>query len=287
MRNFAVCLLILLLLPLGTRAFQQATSTSDIITVGGSVTETVFALGLGDRVLATDASSTFPEPVNQLPRVPYMRNLTAEGMLSLQPGILLVSEHAGPPPVLQQIIQAGVPVHLIPETESMEGVVAKIRMIGEILNRKDQAEELINVNRRQYDRAGNIRTTLKHQPRVLFVLDDQSGNSFMVAGAQTSAQTMTELAGGINALSGFIGYKTVSNEALLMADPEFILVMSSRLDKIRSGFRGHPVLRNLSAVRSDSFVAMDGNLLLGFGPRFGEAILTLMSELHPGQEVNP
>ena len=117
-------------------------NTEKIITIGGSITETVFALGFGGQVIATDQSSTFPPKVFSLPRVPYVRNLTAEGILSLGSSLILSSDHANPKTAIEQIRDAGTPVILVEEIESLDGVINKIKVIGEALGAQDKAEKL-------------------------------------------------------------------------------------------------------------------------------------------------
>ncbi|NBB77613.1 MAG: ABC transporter substrate-binding protein, partial [Bacteroidetes bacterium] len=107
--------------------------TSRIITLGGDVTETVFALGAGDRVVAVDASSNFPAEVNNLPKVPYVRQLTAEGILSLSPTLIISTEGAEPKNVIKQIRAAGMPILMVSDSPTPEGAIAKIETIGKAL----------------------------------------------------------------------------------------------------------------------------------------------------------
>ncbi len=255
--------------------------TTRIITVGGSIAETVWALGGGDKVIATDESTTYPPQVFRMPRVPYVRNLTSEGILSLNPTLILASDDAGPQPALDQIRAVGTNLLLIEEKESLEGVNNKIKLIGEILGATDLAKELIDENNRQFNTAAEQRNVLSTQPKVMFVLSVRNGSSFMVAGASTGAERMIELAGGKNAMNSFQGYKPVSNEAILAANPDFVLVMQSRFDEISTAIKNTQGINLIAASKKNQIVGMDGNKLLGFGPRFGSAILELMSLLHP------
>ncbi len=273
-------LIVSLLLLFGV-SFTAQTQTTRIITVGGSIAETVWALGGGSQVIATDESTTFPPEVFRMPRVPYVRNLTSEGILSLGPTLILASDDAGPQAALDQIKAAGTDLLLIKEEESLEGVISKIRIIGEVLGAEDLAEELISDNEKQYATAEGQRKVLSSQPTVMFVLSVRNGSSFMVAGTNTGAEKMIQLAGGKNAMDSFQGYKPVSNEAILAANPDFVLVMQSRLDEVSSALKNTQGINLISASQKDQIVGMDGNKLLGFGPRFGSAILELMSLLHP------
>ncbi|RNC83842.1 MAG: hemin ABC transporter substrate-binding protein [Balneola sp.] len=254
---------------------------SRIITVGGSISETVWALGGGPQVIATDESTTFPPEVFRMPRVPYVRNLTSEGILSLGPTLILASDDASPQAAVDQIRSAGTDLLLIKEEESMEGVIHKIKIIGEVLGKTDEAQELIRENQELYDKAAEYRKELTSEPSVLFVLSVNNGSTFMAAGTNTGAEKIIALAGGKNAMESFQGYKPVSNEAILAANPDYILVMESRLEEVTNAVKNTDGINLITASQKNQIVGMDGNKLLGFGPRFGSAILELISLLHP------
>lgn len=256
-------------------------NNSRIITLGGSVTETVYALGAGDRVIATDQSSTFPSEVFRLPRVPYLRNLTSEGLISLGPSLIISSDDANPKSVIDQIRSAGTDFLLVEEKESLEGMASKIRTIAQAVGKEEEGEALIQKNKQEYLLADSLRKTLSTSPKVLFVLAVRGESTFMVAGANSSASVMIELAGGQNAVTDFDGFKTISNEAIVAANPDYILVMHSRLDEIRAGIEKTPGINLTKAVVNNNVIGMDGNYLLGFGPRFGAAIIELMQKIHP------
>jgi iron complex transport system substrate-binding protein len=289
-------LLLLLIYSISARAQTSVTGsdgvevfihdTSRIITIGGSITETVYALGFGDHVVATDQSSTYPADVFKLPRVPYVRNLTSEGILSVGASLIIASDDASPRSAIDQLREAGTPVLLVKEEENIQGVSNKINLIGGALSAEDAAQKIVQTNNNEFEKAAKLRDDLKSNPSVLFILAVRNESSFMVAGAETGASTMIELAGATNAFSSFTGYKPISNEAILQANPDYVLVMGSRRDEIEQGLRSTPGVNLISAVQNNAIIAIDGNFLLGFGPRFGQAILALMQELHPTTELD-
>lgn len=259
----------------------QIKSTERIITIGGSITETVYALSKGEKVVATDASSTFPRQIFELPRVPYVRNLTAEGILSLSPSLIISSDDANPKSAIDQIRSAGTDMLLVKEEESLEGVIHKISVIGKALGADKNAQKLIEENIATYEKAEQLRSTLGSKPKVMFVLAVRGTSNFMIAGANTGASAMIELAGGENAFDSFSGYKQATMESILAANPDYVLMMQSRFDEISSGLKNTPGISSIKAVSNDHLIGMDGNYLLGFGPRFGAAILDLMKLFHP------
>jgi iron complex transport system substrate-binding protein len=96
------------ILPLNSFAAER------IVTVGGDVTEIVYALGAGGEIVARDSTSLQPQAVQKLPDVGYMRMLNAEGILAMKPTMLLASELMQPSLVLKQVADSGVNVVTIP-----------------------------------------------------------------------------------------------------------------------------------------------------------------------------
>ena len=278
------CLLFLvavLLVPLGAFA-QPDADTSRIVTLGGSVTEIVYALGAGDQVVGVDASSVYPEAATEKPNVGYFRKVPAEGVLSLNPSLVLALEGTGPPTVFEQFRSAGVRTVKVSEVPSVEGAKQKIRKLGDLLGRSARADSLIAAMERELEAARALRTEASSTPRVLFVYARGSG-TMNVAGRGTSAAAMIELAGGTNAITDFEGHKPMSAEAVVEAEPDVILALTRGLESIggTKGLLEQPGIPLTPAGKQKRIVAMDDLLLLGFGPRLGTAVQRLTDKLHP------
>ena len=115
---------------------------SRIVVLNGDITEVVFALELGDNIVAVDTSATYPPQALQLPKVGYQRSLSAEGILSMDPTVVLGNENAGPPEVLEQIRSTGVPVVIIERVETIDGAARKIRGVSQALGVPERAKPL-------------------------------------------------------------------------------------------------------------------------------------------------
>lgn len=278
---------LLLALALTGGAATPAQAAGSIVSVGGSVTEIVYALGQQDRLLAVDTTSVYPAAVGNLPNVGYMRQLSAEPILALGPELVLAIEDAGPPAALDQLRDAGVPVVIVPDPYTPEGVLDKIDTVaaalgvaaeGRALRRKVEAE-LQAVNR--------AFAKVKERPRVLFLLAISKGRAAVAAGRDTSAAAIIELAGGTNAVEAFESYKPLSPEAAVAAAPEVLLVTQRSLDLLggEEGLLSIPEIALTPAARDRRVVVMESLLLLGFGPRTGEAAATLGKQLHPTLEL--
>ncbi|PEN07737.1 hemin ABC transporter substrate-binding protein [Longimonas halophila] len=276
----------LLLLGSASTAAAQDTEAERILPLGGSVTEIVYALGEGERVVGVDASSVYPEAATEKPDVGYYRQLSAEGVLSLNPALILALEGTGPPAVLDQLRSADVRVETIADEPTVEGAKQKIRRVAELLGRADAGDELIAEMERQLSEARTLREEADATPHVLFIYARGSG-TMNVAGSGTSAEAMIELAGAENALTGIDGFKPLTAEAVVEAEPDVILMLTRGLDSVGGveGVLEQPGIELTPAGENCRIVAMDDLLLLGFGPRLGTAVRALTEKLHPQLEA--
>lgn len=253
-----------------------------IVAAGGVVTETIHALGEGDRLVGVDSTSLHPaDALKRLPNIGYVRALSAEGVLSLRPDLVVAIEGAGPPDVLALIRQAGIPVRMLTEEPSEAGVLARIRTIGAVVGQQAAAESLAERIAGDFARLAQDRARIARPKRVMFVLSMQNGR-VMVAGRSSSAAAMIGLAGGINAVDSLEGFKPVSDEGIIAAAPD-VIVMMQRGDHAMAAadLFAHPAFRLTPAAADRALITMDGLYLLGFGPRTADAARELMSRLYP------
>lgn len=253
-----------------------------IVSLGGSVTEIVVALGAADRLVARDTTSTFPESITALPDVGYIRALSPEGILSVQPTLILAEDGAGPPEAMEVLKSAGIPVAQMPGDATPEGVLAKISAVAAALNLPAEGETLAAEVAAGLEAARSRAAAVTSPKRVLFVLSLQGGR-VMAGGAGTEAEGIIALAGGINAATGFDGYKPMTDEAVLAAAPDVILMMDREGDLAigDADVLTQPALAATPAAETGSILRMDGMLLLGFGPRTPEAARALHAALYP------
>ena len=269
--------LILLALP----AVAQAEGR--LVSLGGSVTEIVAALGAGDRLVARDSTSSWPPTVTALPDVGYIRALSPEGVLAVAPDLIISETGAGPVEAVEVLRAAGIPFIEMPDDPTPEGVLAKIDAVAAALDLPTEGRALHEATARALDEARARAAAVQTPVRVLFVLALQNGR-VMVGGEGTSAEGIIALAGGVNAAKGFGGYKPMTDEALLAAAPDAILVMDrgGALAITPESLAAHAALGQTPAVQSGRIIAMDGLKLLGFGPRTPEAARELHDALHGG-----
>jgi iron complex transport system substrate-binding protein len=270
-----------LALAVGARAQQPLPDGARLACVGGAVTEIACALGAGARVVAADDGSTFPPPPPGRASLGYARTLSAEGLLALLADALLAGPEAGPPAVLEQLRAAGVDVRLFDAPPGVAGTCARILAIGAALDRTAEAQALAGGERQRVDAARLRLHEGATRPRVL-LLDARGPRSLHAAGRDTPAAAMLELAGADNVLATLDGYAPLTAESALAAAPE-VLLLPARSLELAGGIDGllaDPALAGTPAGRARRVVAMDDLLLLGFGPRLGEAVEQLIALLH-------
>ncbi len=257
-------------------------ATGRIVSVGGAVTEILFAIGAGDRVVGNDTTSYFPPAAAKLPKVGYMRALPAEGVLSLKPDSVIMTTDAGPGPVLEQIKAVGVKGITVKAAMSLEETLDNIQQISRAVGKTDAGKALVEKLSTDLAALEKKIGTAGKKPRVLFVMQ-HGGSPMMTAGTNTSAAGIIELAGGINAVTGFEGYKPLTAEAAVAQKPDYILVTSHSVKSLGGAEQvlKAPGLSLTPAGKTGNVIEMDTLLLLGFGPRTVEAATKLFDLTHP------
>lgn len=260
---------------------EQVTITSieRIVSLNGDITEIIFALGMGKYVVGVDSSATYPpERTKALPNIGYQRRLSAEGILSLNPTLVIGDEAAGPPETLAQIRAAGVPLAITADPPSLDAPQQKIRFVAQALGVPQRGERLAAQVDAEIAAARDMAQRITNPPHVLFLylrgVDVQQ-----VAGSNTPIDVMIAAAGGINAGSeaGIVEFKPLSPEVVIAAQPDVLLVLDKGLESVGGidGLLKIPSLADTPAGRQRRVIALDDLYLLGMGPRTGRALTDL------------
>lgn len=270
---------------LGLLDAQERYDTSRVVAIGGSITEIIYALGEEERLIARDSTSMYPEAAAKLPDVGYMRQLSPEGVLSVDPSLIIALEGSGPPEAVEVLEKASVPMVSVPESFDREGILEKVRIVGDVLDVEDKAAELAAKIEADIEAAQAATTDVEARKKVLFVLSLQGGR-ILASGTGTAADGIIALAGGLNAVTGYEGYKQLTDEAVIEAAPDVILAMDRVGDHATEAgdLLKHPAIAATPAGREGKVVRMDGAYLLGFGPRTASAIRDLSAALY-GDDV--
>lgn len=258
---------------------------SNIVSVGGAITETIFALGAGSGVKAVDTTSTYPPAAFALPKVGYLRQLSAEGVLAMGPDLILLSEEAGPAAAVDQLKGAGLPVVQVPVGQTPAGVQGMISAVGAALDVEERAELLSQTVGQKFDALGATVDGVS-SPTVLLILSAGTG-PLLGAGRNTGAASIIELAGGVTALADMEGYKPVSLEPVLAADPDWIVFPAHVATALggAGSLAALDVVAKSRAGREGRVAIIGSHYLLGFGPRAPEAAADLATLLHPDLDI--
>ena len=257
--------------------------TSRIASIGGSITEIVYALGEEGRLVARDSTSNYPEAAAKLPDVGYMRALSPEGVLSVNPTGILALQGSGPKEAVDVLKKSSVPFIEVPDRYNHEGILEKIRVVGKALGVEAKAEKLAIETDAKLTAAEKQTAAIKDRKRVLFVLSTQGGK-ILAAGSDTAADGIIRLAGAVNAVEGFSGYKGMTDEAIVSARPDVILTMKGGGPPISENeLFANAAIASTPAGTNRKMISMWGGYLLGFGPRTAEAIHDLAVSLYGNQ----
>ena len=247
-----------------------------LITIGGALTEIVYQLGKEALLVGSDTTSYYPAAAEQLPKVGYQRTLSAEGILSLNPDLIIYTDEAGPPAVLEQLKMTDVGLLELKAGRSLEDVIDNIKTMAETLDATARGQALIRelmAKKRGLDRAIAAADSAK---KVMFILQHR-GNTPLVAGKKTAADSIITLSGADNAVTDYEGYRPLTPEAAITQAPDIILITRQTLEHTggQANLLKAPGLALTPAGIRGHVIAMDALLMIGFGPRIVDAALEL------------
>ena len=272
---------ILVMFPSFLLTCELASNPSRITVAGGSITEILYFLNEEDKIIAIDITSNYPKDVKKYPSIGYVRNLSAEGILSLNPTLIIGEDDMGPQNVINQINRTGVEINILTEKHSSEGIIEKIQCIGEIIGRKDKANHLIKhkilPKKIELDELSQLLKDL--DIKVMFILNMDSGSP-IVGGRETSADGFIEMMGVKNAFNSFEGWKPVGIESIIKASPDYILISNRGAHSFGNieMLNNHHAIKHTPAAKNNNIIALDGMEMLGFGPRTINTALKLSNK---------
>jgi iron complex transport system substrate-binding protein len=260
------------------------TDVSRIVPLNGEITEIIFALGLGENIVGVDTSATYPPQAQQLPNIGYQRSISAEGVLGLNPTVIIGNENAGPPPVIAQLRGAGVPMVVLKYSPAVEDVPAKIRAIAAALGVPERGDQIARTTQAEIDAARALAAKATNRPKVAY-LNVRGGGTQQIWGEGTAGAAMIGAAGAVDAgtSAGIKGSRPITAESLASIQPDAILVLSQSLESVGGvdGLLQIPGIAQTPAGRSRRVLEFEDQYLLGMGPRTGQALMDLVKAIHP------
>jgi iron complex transport system substrate-binding protein len=262
---------------------MQKADTSRLVSIGGAITEIVYALGEEGKLVGRDSTSVYPEAAIKLPDVGYMRQLAPEGVIATNPTAIIAIEGSGPPETLTVLKDAKIPFQTVSEKFDRDGILAKIRTVGDFLGVPEKAAALSDQVKSDLDAAvaDAAKRPDSERKRVIFILSTQGGK-IMASGTGTAADGIIALSGAVNATGSFPGYKPLTDEAIIEAKPDVVLMMTRGGGHATSDDElfAHPGLSLTPAAKTKAVIRMDGLHLLGFGPRTASTVRELNAAIY-------
>ncbi|WP_457030451.1 heme/hemin ABC transporter substrate-binding protein [Kitasatospora sp. P5_F3] len=255
-----------------------------IIPLSGSLSELVFSLGLGDKVVARDVSTTF-EQAAALPVITQAHDVSAEGVLSLHPTVVLADRSTGPAEAIDQIRAAGVPLVVLDDAKQLSDLDSRIAKVAAALGVPDAGRQLTE---RTATRTKEVQAAIRPtggKPKVAFLYLRGSASVFLLGGAGSGAGSLIEAVGGVDAgtASGLTGdFTPLTSEALVKAAPDALLVMSKGLDSVGGidGMLKLPGVAQTPAGLDRRVVSVPDGVLLSYGPRTPEVLRSISEQLY-------
>lgn len=250
----------------------------------GTLAETVFALGLGDKLVGRDTSAAFPAAQDVPDVTPTGHSLSAEGILALSPTVVLTDTSIGPRAVQDQIRAAGIPVVYFDPTRTLTGVADQIEAVAAALGVPDAGRALAERANAEIDEAADDTPTSDVPLKIAFLY--MRGPAIkMLAGPGSGADALIEALGATDAgvQSGLTEqFVPVTSEALIAAAPDVILMMTKGLQSIGGieGLEQIPGIAQTPAGRERRVVDMDDGTILSFGPNTGKVLRALSAAVY-------
>lgn len=261
--------------------FVPAHAQERIVSIGGDITEMIYAMGQGDRIVATDSTSVYPAAAEETPKVGYMRQLSAEGVLSVEPDLILISGAARPAAAVELLRQSGVRMIEMEPVYTIEAITDKVRRVAQTLGVETEGERLVAEIEADWADARAEIAAFDCDLSALFFAALRDGAP-RAAGDDTAAAGIIRLIGAENVFAGQSGYKTLSLEAAVAADPDIILVMSHHAERV-GGYDAvinHPALSLTGAAQNRRVFLVDQVTVMQFGPRAPRAVADLAKAIN-------
>ncbi len=248
-----------------------------IVSIGGSITETLYALGEGEKIVGVDATSIYPQEAKEKAQLGYRHAINIEGILSLKPDIIFASDKYLNDALARKLKTLELNLVLIKEEESKEGIISKIQILGKTVSKMNLAEKLINKIEKDFLKAKSLQPEINDK-KVVFIYA-RGGNRIFLSGKKTPAHKMIKLAGVTNSFSKVEGFKPITAESLLLSNPDAIVMLKSGAKSLKDGPWSIKGLSKTKAGKNKSLIVVDDLAFLGFGPRTGESLIDFIGQL--------
>lgn len=245
-----------------------------VVSVSKQINEFMYAIGAQDHIVARDETSWYPEAIRALPSVGYHRALSAEGIISTRPTLLLTDGNVGPDAVIDQVRQVGIPVLVVRPGGTVDSAQAMMAELGRRFHREAAADSVIAAWRQGMagmaaDSAGGAGGAGGARPRVLVIHFGQLINNYLAVNRGSTADQLLRWAGGENAIDSLGGMTRLTPELIARAAPDVIIATEVGFDRYGSAekFAELPGVSLTPAGRDGRIYRVEESEIIYFGPR--------------------
>lgn len=286
------CCLVIVALLISACNFQGRRDNANksgmrVVCLSKQLTEMMFALGHGHNIVAVDLSSTYPDSAKLIKTVGYHRSLNPEGIIAMNPDLVIHSNDIGPDNVLPQITKAGLKVKAFGGANTIDSARLLLKELGAYWGEEKKADSILSVmDKRMADAADTLKKLdLKDSIKVMIIhFGLRNNNYFVMSGRNGPGDKMIRLAGGTPALYDGKGAREMSPEAVALANPDVIIATDFGYDRMGSMDKfisSVPGVALTNAGKNHRIVRFEEHDIVYFGPRSGDNIIQLIHLLHP------
>lgn len=251
-----------------------------IVSIGGTLTEIVFELGLGEKIVGIDATSVFPEEkVKNIKNLGYRQSISMEGIVSLNPDIVLASTKLTPQPLIDSLKKLKVNLVVVKEEDTFESAKEKIKVVANKLNRAEKGKTLISKLEKELSVAKEKASNKEIKKKLVFIYA-RGGNRIFLSGSETAADKMIQLAGAKNAFDQVKGFKPITTEALIESNPDAVVMLKSGKDSLKNPWSSIKGIEHTTAGKNKNMILVDDLSFLGFGPRSASELIEFSKKIH-------
>ncbi|GAC1479632.1 MAG: hemin ABC transporter substrate-binding protein [Gemmatimonadaceae bacterium] len=255
-----------------------------VVCVSKQINEYLYAIHAESVLVARDLTSTYPPSITSLPSVGYHRALSAEGILSMRPTMLLTDGNLGPDAVVAQIEKVGIPVVVMTPGRGLDSAQLLLAALGRRFHRERQADSVVAAWRQGMAEAATDSAWRSAQPapRVLVMHFGQVVNDYLAVKRGTPADQLIRSAGGVNAVDSVGGMMRLTPELIAKAAPDVIIATDVGFDRVGdvAKFAALPGVALTPAGRARRIYRVDETELMYFGPRTPASVRRIAGWIH-------
>lgn len=264
---------------------QSGAGAQRVVCVSKQINEFMYDIGAESVIVARDLTSIYPPAITRLPSVGYHRALSAEGIISMKPTLLLTDGNLGPDAVIQQIRKVGIPELIIPPGSTPDSAEALMAFLGKRFNHERQADSVIAGWKAAMDtvQRDSARWAGVKRPRVLIIHFGQIANNYLALERGGPADVMLHWAGAENAIDSVGGMARLTPELIAKAAPDIIIATDVGFDRYGSAarFATLPGVSLTPAGKALRIYRVQEEEIMYFSPRTPASVRKMEAWFHP------